>query len=1120
MANEPSSAAQRGQPEPLPFPEIPGYRIEDVIGRGSTGVVYRAVQLAVDRPVALKVLHAELAGRLRAVRRLQREARTTARLAHPNIVSAIDMGQVGPLWWYAMELIDGPSLAERLREGGRLGEREALRLFIPLCEALVHVHEQGVVHRDIKPGNILIDRGGRARLVDLGLAFAEDDPSLTRHGGTLGTPHYVSPEQARDPQAADVRSDIWSLGASLFHAVCGRPPFAGESVAEILSGVLYAPVPDPGELAPRLSRNLQLVLRKCLSRDPQRRYPSPRELLEDLERIRERGKVSVRRSALEPVSRSRDPRRRALVAAAAVLAAGGLVWLAWARPWREGGEEPAEALAVGERWEELEAIRDTGARGDIFAATALTQLARLEPAVPPRHRARYEEVHTELRRRWYDAVARLRGSLRPEFERRLMEERDFVATSKLVGNELVLRVRTELNPDGEQMRYVLASLGAEEMQRRYDAELAEALATLRRLVEEHHQSVVLPRIENSKKRNAWRTARAELSRPVEGLIEEASIRTAGILPERLQEVLAEERARLDLRIQQLAQDWRDFDLQLERFVLDQAVLVETALERRRPGAAPADLDEAVQRRLAEYRLVPEEMLNELGDRWRETLERRRAELGELESRLLVEDARQRYDELSDELAGLWRERHYGEIRAAWDQALQQEWLAPVRERMRVRRQEADILEGLLVRAAEAVRRLDGQTTSILVGSIELRGKIDAGPDPLRQGFVFQTHVSTPRPAAESQVLALRSIETRQGSRATVLGTDAVEKLAGIGVQPMEPMERLLRALFRYRERDIAGAMRMLPLGPLPDEELTPLALDLQARLRQSEALQEEEQKERARRAEAQLNLVFREGYAHDGDREATLRRIEQLLGEFGDVERVRASRQDLLDLRDRLSTPQRSTSKSDLEELFGGTVEMLPSKGVSLAFEFDASSKGAWDRNTWVASGNGWSAANVSSREQLLDDRLWPRLVLRSPIDLDAAMHVELLIEQMHEGGPPRLLAISVAGVHAFFKSPEAAQSEGRFLIGSGGPADFEQHLDRVLEGRGERFEGLVKGAEHRIRIELSQGRGKCRVFLDDRKVGEAASPRPEGKPGTASIAVRSLEPVRLLAARIEARYR
>ena len=139
-------------------PKIPGYHIQSIIGRGSTGTVYRARQENVDREVALKVLHKELASRPRMVQRLQREARTTARLAHPHIVSAIDMGRTGELWWFAMELVDGPSLALKLRQEGRLAEREALRLFIPLCEALVHIWENGVVHRDIKPANILIDK--------------------------------------------------------------------------------------------------------------------------------------------------------------------------------------------------------------------------------------------------------------------------------------------------------------------------------------------------------------------------------------------------------------------------------------------------------------------------------------------------------------------------------------------------------------------------------------------------------------------------------------------------------------------------------------------------------------------------------------------------------------------------------------------------------------------------------------------------------------------------------------------------------------------------------------------------------------------------------------------------
>lgn len=212
-----------GEPQPVreaaqALPRVPGYRLEGLLGRGSTGVVYRARQVSVDRVVALKILHKELVGARKAELRLQREARATAKLAHPNIVTAIDMGEVDGVWWYAMELVDGQPLHKILAES-HLTEREALRLFIPIVEALQHLSERGIVHRDIKPSNILVDTGGRARLVDLGLAHAEDDPQITNHGGTLGTPHYISPEQARDPGSADAQSDLWSLGATLYHAV-------------------------------------------------------------------------------------------------------------------------------------------------------------------------------------------------------------------------------------------------------------------------------------------------------------------------------------------------------------------------------------------------------------------------------------------------------------------------------------------------------------------------------------------------------------------------------------------------------------------------------------------------------------------------------------------------------------------------------------------------------------------------------------------------------------------------------------------------------------------------------------------------------------------------------------
>ncbi len=325
--------------KPRELPAIPGYRIEGIVGRGATGVVYRARQTSVDRVVALKVLHQELVGSASALRRMQREARLTAKLAHPNIISAIDMGDVGGQLWYAMELVDGLSLAERIAERP-LSEREALRIFIPLCEALAHAHECGVVHRDIKPANILIERGGRPLLVDLGLAYDEKDPVLTKSGGTLGTPHYISPEQARDPASADVQSDLWSLGATMYHAVTGRTPFRGESVAEILSSVLYERVGDPREHAGELSNGFVLVLRKCLTRDKQARYRDPSELLSDLERLRERRAPRSSARGLDPLERRplAGPRLWLAVAGGVLLAAGaiGLGWRAL-RPAEDAG---------------------------------------------------------------------------------------------------------------------------------------------------------------------------------------------------------------------------------------------------------------------------------------------------------------------------------------------------------------------------------------------------------------------------------------------------------------------------------------------------------------------------------------------------------------------------------------------------------------------------------------------------------------------------------------------------------------------------------------------------------------------------------------------------------------
>ena len=207
----------------------------------------------------------------------------TARLGHPGIVTAIDMGEVED-WWYAMELVEGISLGERVTERGALGSVRPSACSSPSSTP------SGTATRWGRPPGRQAGQHPRGRvrraLADLGLAQAEADPRVTGEDGALGTPHYMSPEHARDAAAVDQRSDLWSLGATLFHALVGRPPFVGRSAAGVLAGVLHQRIPDPRSLAPDLSRGMALVLRKCLTRDPGGRYPDALALLKDLERLR------------------------------------------------------------------------------------------------------------------------------------------------------------------------------------------------------------------------------------------------------------------------------------------------------------------------------------------------------------------------------------------------------------------------------------------------------------------------------------------------------------------------------------------------------------------------------------------------------------------------------------------------------------------------------------------------------------------------------------------------------------------------------------------------------------------------------------------------------------------
>jgi tRNA A-37 threonylcarbamoyl transferase component Bud32 len=261
------------------------YEILDRVGAGAMGTVFKARHKRLNRIVALKVLKPSLARDARYVDRLKREARIVASLNHPNIVTGFDLGEEGGYHYFVMEFVEGKSLRAMLTEWGMFAEEYVRRVARAVAQALDHAYQRGVIHRDIKPGNILIDEAGHVKLTDMGLAKGPTDLTITRDGATVGTPQYISPEQARNPHDVDVRTDLYSLGATLYHMATGVPPFRGDTMAELITNVLHELPVSPKAINSALSDGMSLVIRKLLAKDLTVRYQTPRDLLDDLDRL-------------------------------------------------------------------------------------------------------------------------------------------------------------------------------------------------------------------------------------------------------------------------------------------------------------------------------------------------------------------------------------------------------------------------------------------------------------------------------------------------------------------------------------------------------------------------------------------------------------------------------------------------------------------------------------------------------------------------------------------------------------------------------------------------------------------------------------------------------------------
>jgi len=339
--------------------ELGDFSLLEEIGRGGMGVVYRAIQRPLGRVVAIKVLPANLALTPRQIDRFLREARAVARLSHPNVVSVITVGEVKGVRFFAMEFVEGRNLAEEIKrlradldpvrqDQAHLPSSRASDYFRSVAETirqaadgLAHAHAHGLVHRDIKPSNLLLDVSGRVKIVDFGLVRDESLGSISTSGDLVGTPNYMSPEQARSHgHKVDHRTDIYSLGVVLYELLTLQQPFEGKTLQEVISNVLQREAPSIRKLNGRVPRDLATICQKAMAKAPRERYSDASAMRDDLTRFLAHEAIEARPPSVAARLRSFGFRHRRGLSAATLIVTGALIG------WRVNAAYAADPVHV------------------------------------------------------------------------------------------------------------------------------------------------------------------------------------------------------------------------------------------------------------------------------------------------------------------------------------------------------------------------------------------------------------------------------------------------------------------------------------------------------------------------------------------------------------------------------------------------------------------------------------------------------------------------------------------------------------------------------------------------------------------------------------------------------
>ncbi|MBI2931444.1 MAG: serine/threonine protein kinase [Planctomycetes bacterium] len=327
----PDEGASSPLAAPLPGTEFGNYVILGVIGSGGMGIVYKARQKGLERTVALKILPAGPNAPAELISRFLREARAAAKLNHPNIVPIHEVSSLDGTYFYSMDFVEGRTLSAFLKDRG-IGSRDALEIVWKVARAVQAAHESGVIHRDLKPDNIMVDPAGEPKILDFGIAKTLSTQSApTATGGTLGTPPYMSPEQAAGAKDLDARADVYALGAILYEVLTGRPPHTGETAVEVLRKLASENPAPPSRLNPDVPRAIETLCLKAIEKDRAHRYGSAEEFAQDVRRYLDGEPILARPMAWPRRAVCQVRRRPALllgipVGAVLLLAAGFMMY--------------------------------------------------------------------------------------------------------------------------------------------------------------------------------------------------------------------------------------------------------------------------------------------------------------------------------------------------------------------------------------------------------------------------------------------------------------------------------------------------------------------------------------------------------------------------------------------------------------------------------------------------------------------------------------------------------------------------------------------------------------------------------------------------------------------------